>query len=368
MSKESVYSKDYPGNIMNRRRFISSISAATIGVFAGNACRRNTLEAETAGDISKVAVAKVSTYERAVLRKTIEAMFDNLGGLGDIIKPGDQVGLKVNLTGGSRYASEFQDQTGQHPGETFWTHPEVLRAVGELVTDAGAGRIYVVEALADEASLSQYGFDEITDYLGATFLDLNLTAPYSGYAITPVGDHALIYETLTMNGILKDFDCFISIAKAKRHNSTGVTHGMKNLIGNLPIPAGLYNDGSWNRAAIHQMTGLDGIRNNNLCRLIIDLNLVTPIHLVVNDAIGTVLGGEGPWGRLTPTTFDTLVAGKDPVAADAIATQVLGFDPMAFDMTDPFPNSLNYLKLAGDMGLGNYNLDRIEVVGSALPG
>jgi len=347
---------------MNRRRFLSTASAAALGMIAGNACRNNTPDTVHTSKSSTVALAHATSYDRTTIRDAVQSMLDDLGGLSDLIKSGDKVGIKVNLTGGHRYAADFQEQTGQHPGETFWTHPEVLRAVGELVKDAGAGSVYVVEALADEESLSMYGFDEVSDYLGATFVDLNQTDPYGGYATRPVGDNAFIYDTLTMNGILFDFDCFISLAKAKIHNSTGVTHGMKNLIGNMPIPAGLYNDGEWNRMAIHQLNGLDGNRYNNLCRLIVDLVQATPIHLVVTDAVGTVLGGEGPWGQLTPTWMNTLVAGKDPIAADAIATKVIGLDPLAADMSDTFPNCINYLKLAGDLGLGQYHPDNIDVV------
>ena len=137
---------------------------------------------------------------------------------------------------------------------------------------------------------------------------------------------------------------------------------MKNLVGTLPLPSGLYNNGQGYRAAIHDRRDLEGNIYSNLRRVVLDLNHATPIHLVVNDAVKTVLGGEGPWTPLTTASFDTLIASKDPVAADAIGTQAIGFDPMAPDMAEPFPDGLNYLRLAQDQGLGTADPDQLDVV------
>ena len=298
----------------------------------------------------------------------MELMFDALGGLNDIIRPGDTVGIKINLTGGYSQAVNYQNQTGLLPGETFWTHPEILRAVGELVTDAGAGHIYILEALYDWQSYSNFGYKAIGDYLDATPIDLNEKAPFSDYATRSVNGNPFIYNTLTQNAILDNLDCLISISKAKRHNGAGVTHGIKNLVGTLPLPVGLYNDGQGWRAAIHRHNLHDGNTYSNLCRVIMDLHRASPIQLVVNDAIMTVLGGEGPWGNITPANFDTLVASKDPVAGDAIATLALGYDPMAPDGTVPFPQSLNYLRLANQLGMGEFDLGNIEIIDTAPTG
>jgi uncharacterized protein (DUF362 family) len=289
-------------------------------------------------------------------------MFDGLGGLSDVIRPGDHVGIKINLTGGSYWASDYERQTSLHPGEAYWTHPEVLRAVGELIRDAGAGKITVAEAIYDMESYVNWGYRNATESVGATFVDLNQTPPYAGYAERPA-DGGFLYESFTQNGILNDFDCLVSLAKSKRHNGAGVTHGIKNLVGTLPVPSGLYNNGQGHRAAIHEITRLDGNIYNNLRRVVLDLHRASPIRLVVNDAVKTVLGGEGPWGPgLTPVSFDTLVASKDPVAADAIGTQVIGFDPTAPADTAPFPDGLNYLTLASDIGMGISDPSQIDIV------
>jgi len=99
----------------------------------------------------------------------------------------------------------------------------------------------------------------------------------------------------------------------------------------------------------------------------LDINRANPIHLVVNDAIKTVLGSEGPWTGpgITPVRFNKIITGKDPVAVDSVSTYVMHFDPMADDYTKPYNDCINYLKLATEEGLGEYDLSKIEVIDTA---
>jgi len=61
-----------------------------------------------------------------------------------------------------------------------------------------------------------------------------------------------------------------------------------------------------------------------------------------------------------------LVAGKNPVATDAVAATIMGFDPAAAYLTPPFLRSDNHLSLAHDRGLGPIRLEEIEVVGDSI--
>jgi hypothetical protein len=47
---------------------------------------------------STVAVVRAETYERKLVRGQVQAALDALGGIGDIVRPGASVALKVNLT------------------------------------------------------------------------------------------------------------------------------------------------------------------------------------------------------------------------------------------------------------------------------
>jgi uncharacterized protein (DUF362 family) len=61
-----------------------------------------------------------------------------------------------------------------------------------------------------------------------------------------------------------------------------------------------------------------------------------------------------------------LIAGKNPVATDAVGTAVMGFDPCASYPNAPFVHGDNLLNLAADLKLGSNRLDEIEVVGAGM--
>jgi uncharacterized protein (DUF362 family) len=64
--------------------------------------------------------------------------------------------------------------------------------------------------------------------------------------------------------------------------------------------------------------------------------------------------GNGPGPRvMAPVKKDVLLAGADQVAIDAVASKMMGFDPM----------SIKYIRLAHEAGLGIGRPEEIEIVG-----
>ena len=95
---------------------------------------------------------------------------------------------------------------------------------------------------------------------------------------------------------------------------------------------------------------------------------IRPIDLVIIDGIETSSGGEGPWLKeLAVQEPGLLLAGRNAVCTDAIATAVMGYDPMAAPGTGPFPGD-NHLAMAAALGLGTNDPKQIEVVGLASEG
>jgi uncharacterized protein (DUF362 family) len=73
---------------------------------------------------------------------------------------------------------------------------------------------------------------------------------------------------------------------------------------------------------------------------------------------GTVCGnGAGP-RTMHPVIENILLAGADPVAVDAIAAKIMGFDPL----------TIPYLRMAQDMGLGAADPREIEIAGEDIAG
>jgi uncharacterized protein (DUF362 family) len=126
----------------------------------------------------------------------------------------------------------------------------------------------------------------------------------------------------------------ISAAKLKTHMSTKVTLGMKNMFGLLPDKfKGKYHA-------------------KGISKVIVDINTVLkPTLTVIDGFVG--MEGRGPSGG-TPVKMDLIIAGKDVVATDAIASRIMGFEPM----------EISHIRKAFEKGLGN--VDDIEILGSKL--
>ncbi len=365
MKRKNLYSGKQPKDRqkqITRRDFLSLSGMVTAGlVIAGCSSSRKRSLTASSNKKSKVTLAKADSYDKQILRREIRNMFDELGGLGDIIKPGDRVAIKVNLTGGLRFGGEYA-KVGIN---TYWTHPEVVRAVGEALIDAGAKELFIMEGIYEDNNYEFAGYTRIADALGARLINLNDPDPYDDFIHQKVGKDWYIYEEFIFNRLVNEVDAFVSIPKLKCHNNCGVTLALKNNIGLGPVRYYCSEAGMDNRSGMH------GTRQESPTRLpkvIVDLLRARPIDLTVIDGIKTVEGGEGPWVRNTFSMVEPgiLVAGKNPVATDAVATAAMGFNPDAGAYEMPFVNSLNHLALACENGLGTNHLEEIEIVGSKL--
>ncbi len=307
-----------------------------------------------------MAIAKADSYDPGLVKRQVQALFDNLGGLKDVVRPGARVAIKTNMTGGANSMP-----SRNFPGtETYITHPEVLRAVGELLRDAGAGQLYLVEAIWNPADLTVWGGGQVAQSLNAQIVDLNNPMPYPDFARMSVGANPYIYPEFNLNRVLQEIDVFVSVAKMKCHACCGVTLAMKNLIGITPMNLYQRPGETASRSALHGAPEETGMR---LPRVVVDLNRARPIHLAVIDGIKTAEGGEGPWHpTMHQVTPGVLLAGKNALATDAVAAAVMGFNPQADYPTAPFLHGANHLNLARVKSLGTNDLRAIQVVGATI--
>ncbi|MFO7613361.1 MAG: DUF362 domain-containing protein, partial [Bacteroidales bacterium] len=170
------------------------------------------------------------------------------------------------------------------------------------------------------------------------------------------------YSSFILNQVLGEIDAFVSIPKMKQHYDAGVTHSMKNLVGIVPLQYyQLPGITGW-RSAIHQEGGPVGY---HLPRSVCDINMARPVNLAVIDGIKNAEGGEGPWNpTFVPSVYDLLIAGKDPVATDSIASLAMGIDPEPEQLSPPAGGECdNHLWLASQKGMGTNLLSEIELLG-----
>src|ERR1035438_1787085 len=110
-----------------RRQWLSTTASALSGAWLAGSPLGRAAQAPTA----PVAVSRCKTYNPGELLSALDTMFDQLGGLGRLVK-GKTVAIKINLTGAHTY------RLGYLPAEdTHYTKPQAIDAVGHLTRKAG---------------------------------------------------------------------------------------------------------------------------------------------------------------------------------------------------------------------------------------
>src|SRR5579871_3620825 len=362
---------------MTRREMIALLAAAPLA---------RAKEAPTA----PVSIARSRAYDDN-LTDTLATMFDQLGGLGRIVK-NKTVTIKVNLTGSP--ALRFQ---GKPLGLTHYTHPKMAGAMAYLLENAGARRVRFVESCwATAGPMEEYLLDSgwnVRMLFGAAknveFVNTNALGGAKTYSRFPVPGGGWIYPAYDLNPAYENTDVFMSMAKLKNHATCGVTLSMKNCFG--ITPASIYGDdagvdepnekpkrgrGSVCHAGRRQPAKCSPQENDpassrepgyRMPRIVADLAVARPIDLALIDGIETVAGGEGPWIRgLRHISPGVILAGTNAVTTDTVATAVMGYDPRAIKGTAPFVDCDNTLLLAEARGVGTTNLGNIEVTGATI--
>jgi uncharacterized protein (DUF362 family) len=212
------------------------------------------------------------------------------------------------------------------------TDPMVVEAIIMRLRDLSA-EVYVVESDATMTSADKAfqvtGMKEMCQRNGVECLNLRHVKDRVKIAI-PNGE---ALQSIEVPRIVTE-SAIISAAKLKTHTSTKVTLGMKNMFGLLPDKF----------KAKYHMKGIS--------RVIVDINTVLkPALTIIDGFVG--MEGRGPTGGI-PVKMDLIIAGTDVVATDAIASRVMGFEPM----------EVAHIRKAFEKGLGN--VDDIEVLGSRL--
>lgn len=352
-------------HVVSRRDFLRTATAAAAGLLVAGCQPKPAQQGEqptrqVKSDRPQVAIAQATEYEDKLIQKQVRDLLDKVGGLGDVVRSGDRVAIKVNLTGGI----QSKPLPSVSAIESYITHPSVVQALIGFVRDAGAKEVFIVEAVYEWESYKEWGYEEVAQATGAKLIDLNQTAPYTDFANTSTGEKPLVYPTLRFNHLLEEVDAFMSVSKLKCHWSCGVTHTMKNLVGLVPMRFYALAPQDTYRSAFH---GTEEEMGTRLPGVVMDLNRARPIHFGLIDGIKTAEAGEGPWiGTMAPVQANVLIAGKDPVATDAVATAVMGFDPTTDMPNAPFLRSKNHLNMAHELGIGTNRLDEIVVLGSSI--
>jgi hypothetical protein len=136
-------------------------------------------------------------------------------------------------------------------------------------------------------------------------------------------------------------DKLISVPAMKTHTICGTTLVMKNYIGILPShPSGVVKKGN-----IHQGDTQKGF---------VDLFSYHPADYSIIEGFWSTEGNGPQWGD--NLRHNVVIASSDPVAADAVGSYLMGFNP----------SDLDYLHYAARKGFGTFDLEDMEIIGNPI--
>ncbi len=274
----------------------------------------------------KVSIVKCENYDHNRVKKAILESLELIGGLGKIIKPDDNVMLKVNAI------------AGFPPEHAATTHPAVVGAMVEIVKEAG-GIPYVGDSSGaygfTAQALELSGIKKACEEHGGKLVNFESTGTYA------VKLNGRVLSSINVAKPALDCDVLVSLPKMKTHMLTKYTGAVKNFFG--VIPGG-------GKAAIHRMAPTE----ESLSHAVVDIYSALKPKLAVMDGIVGMEGDGATNG--TPIASNVILSSMDCVALDAVAPEVMGFSHRDVLTTC----------IAGERGLGVGELDCIEVVGEKI--
>jgi uncharacterized protein (DUF362 family) len=298
---------------LTRREFLK----AGIGVAAASLLPSSLLGAE-----SKEKAGPTVAVARGTRSKLARGALELLGGMSAFVKPGDRVCIKPNLS----FAANSDC------GAT--TSAEIVRQVVELCLGAGAARVIILDHTIQDPVLciEKSGVERaVVDKEKVSLLTLSKERQFAETAI-PKGKEL---KSARFAKAALEADKLINLPTAKSHSATGVSLGMKGLMGLI-----------WDRGALHQM---------NLHQAIADLATVIRPALTVVDATRALTSG-GPGGPGKTVELDTVVAGTDPVAVDSYTVGITQWYNKSFT-----GRSVKHVVAAAELGLGEIDTAKMNI-------
>ena len=248
-----------------------------------------------------------------------------------VFKALDLIDYKKALTGYEQVLIKINFITDKTWDTGATTDPIVVEAIIRKLENLPV-KIYVVESDATitnaDKAFEKTGMKEMCDRNGIEWLNLGHVKDRVKIEI-PNGE---ALKSITVPRLVTE-SAIISAAKLKTHLNTTVTLGMKNMFGLLPDKLkGKYH-----------MKGIS--------KVVVDINSVLRSALTVIDGF-VGMEGRGPVDG-TPVQMNLIIAGTDPVATDATAARVMGFNPF----------EIKHIRKAHERGLGK---SEAKVVGEKL--
>ncbi len=251
---------------------------------------------------------------RQLFRKGISAF----GGISTFVKKGQSVVVKPNIGWDTE------------PDRAANTNPDLINEIVKHCLAAGAKDVYVFDNTCDNwvRTYKNSGIEKAVKDAGGKVVPGNAERYYQEVIISK----GKRLKKTKVHELILDSDVFINVPVLKHHSSADLSISMKNLMGVV-----------WDRMYWHK---------NDLHQCIADYATHRKPDLNIIDAY-RVMMKNGPRGVSVSDTkiYKSMIISPDIVAADAAAAKIFGTEP----------EDIEYIDIADDMGIGEKDLDNLNI-------
>jgi uncharacterized protein (DUF362 family) len=264
-------------------------------------------------------LAVISGEPIAATRKALEA----LGGIPRFVKKGQHVVLKPNMS------------FARTPDFSASTHPLVVATVAQACIEAGAQQVLILDHTLQRAELclERTGIREACKNIAGVHVLALQDRKFFREIKIPQGK---VLERVEVMKEILDNPVLINIPVAKSHSATGVSLGMKGLMGMI-----------WDRESFHS--------RYNINQAIADLATVIKPQLIILDATRALASG-GPGGPGEVKKPNLIIAGIDPVAVDSYGVTVVPWYGQNFK-----GRQVEHLLVSHQRGLGKIDIEQLKI-------
>lgn len=296
---------------LTRRQFLAASAAGFAVAWAGSPAAPFARE--------KIDLAVISGDPGPAAGKALEA----LGGISRFVKKGQKVVLKPNMS------------FPRPPEAGTNTHPEVVAAVARAAAGAGAAQVLVLDYTLGrpEPCLARSGIRDACRNIKNVYV----LAPQERkfFQEIPVPGGKVMDRIEVLRDVL-EADVLISLPVAKSHSATGISMGLKGLMGLI-----------WDRMSFHGKYDIN--------EAIADMATVIKPRLTILDATRALVSG-GPAGPGEVLKPNLVVAGTDPVAVDSFGVTIAPWYGQKFK-----GRQVQHLLAAHERGLGEIDPDKLKI-------
>jgi uncharacterized protein (DUF362 family)/Pyruvate/2-oxoacid:ferredoxin oxidoreductase delta subunit len=271
-----------------------------------------------------VAITTCDSYNAEKLYPKMDYLLGLLGGIENFVKPGQKVLLKPNLL------------SAKDPDRAITTHPMIVAAVARKVRECGAEVM-----VGDSPGGAKRGVRRVWRNTGMLEMAEREKIELVNFEASGVEKFSIDGRDYFLAKPAIEADAIISLAKLKTHVLTLMTGGIKNIFGLIP---------GFRKANYHK----EYPKPNEFAQVITDILSLRPPTLTIMDAILS-MEGDGPSSG-NPRWSNLLLASSDPVAIDAIASEIIGLNP----------SRVPTIRIASEAGLGIGWPEAVNVVGERL--